>query len=226
MGMGNATQPWEQLTGEPSKWFDRFTQFCLLGPNRTLDAVYAKCARKPKSRKVAKRRGARASGVSKAWRDAVECWQWRARAAEWDKHERRKQQELYDAQQRAIMGQGYALQTERVAKLNAIAEQLWGDLQTPDKRWLPDAKSIGSGENAERIDFIRFNAPLFAQFRETLNDLALETNGRVRGVKLSGAVGVADLSGDDMAQLLLQEARIAEVWEAETLPATAEPPTA
>lgn len=222
----DATLLWEQRDGEPPKWFDRFTKFCLLGPNRTLEAVYAKCARKTKSRKVAKRRGARASGVSKAWREAVERWQWRERAAEWDKNERRKQQELYDAQQRAILEQGYALQTERVAKLNALAEQLWADLQTLDKRWLPDAKSIGSGENAERIDFVRFNAPLVAQWRETLNDLALETNGRVRGVKLSGAVGVAGMAGDDLAQLLLQEKRAADDWEAQTLTATAAPPKA
>ena len=37
--MSDATLPWEQRAGEPPIWFDRFTQFCLLGPNRTLDAV-------------------------------------------------------------------------------------------------------------------------------------------------------------------------------------------
>ena len=220
-----ATLPWEQRPDEPNKWFDRFSRFCLLGPNRTLDAVYAICARKPKSRKVAKRRGARASGVSKAWREAVERWQWRERAAEWDKNERRKQQELYDAQQHAILEKGFALQTERVSKLDQLARQLWDELQETDKRWLPDAKSIGTGDNAERIDLIRFNAPLVAQFRETLNDLAMETNGRVRGVKLSGAVGVAGISGDDLAQMLLQETRAAEEWETQTLVTPAAPPT-
>lgn len=221
----NATQPWEQRAGEPPIWFDRFTQFCLLGPNRTLDAVYAKAARKPKSRKVAKHRAGKASGVSKSWRDAVQKWEWRERAAEWDKNERRKQSEMYDAQQRAILEQGYALQIERVAKLNELAAQLWDDLQETDKRWLPDAKSIGTGDNAERIDLIRFNAPLVAQWRETLNDLALETNGRVRGVKLSGAVGVAGLSGDDLAQMLLQEKRAADEWAEETLVTSSAPPT-
>jgi hypothetical protein len=44
--------------------------------------------------------------------------------------------------------------------------------------WLPDVKQVGSGENAERVDIVKFNSALIAEYRSTLADLAAETGGR------------------------------------------------
>lgn len=46
------------------------------------------------------------------------------------------------------------------------------------KVWLPDVKQIGSGENATRVDIVKFNAALISEYRSTLADLAAETGGR------------------------------------------------
>jgi hypothetical protein len=46
------------------------------------------------------------------------------------------------------------------------------------KVWLPDVKQIGSGEKAERVDIVKFNSSLIAEYRSTLADLAAETGGR------------------------------------------------
>jgi hypothetical protein len=46
------------------------------------------------------------------------------------------------------------------------------------KVWLPDVKQVGSGENAERVDIVKFNSALIAEYRSTLADLAAETGGR------------------------------------------------
>jgi hypothetical protein len=43
---------------------------------------------------------------------------------------------------------------------------------------VPDVKSIGSGEFAERVDLVRFNAALLEQFRGTLDDIAQEVGQR------------------------------------------------
>lgn len=46
------------------------------------------------------------------------------------------------------------------------------------KVWLPDVKQVGSGEKAERVDIVKFNAALISEYRSTLADLAAETGGR------------------------------------------------
>jgi phage terminase large subunit len=68
---------WDRQEGEPNRWFQRFSQFRLLGYTRTIEAVYrADCLAKGR---VARR-------PYKSWFTAIEQWQWRARAEAWDKH--------------------------------------------------------------------------------------------------------------------------------------------
>lgn len=55
----------------------------------------------------------------------------------------------------------------------------------PDARyfvnlWVHDVKQIGTGEKSERVDIERFNAPLIEQYRKVLDDIAMETGGRIR----------------------------------------------
>lgn len=101
--------------------------------------------------------------------------------------------ELYDAEweqrrnvERAIVfEQEIAQDYGRVRKLVSIAEFLEGQIYEQDEGgnhqniWVPDVKSIGSGEDAERVDIVRFNAQLLEQYRRTLDDIAKEVGGRV-----------------------------------------------
>lgn len=84
---------------------------------------------------------------------------------------------------------GYAHWPTRVRDLVELAELLLDEIKTEDKRWLPDVKQIGSGEDIERIDIVRFNSPLIEQFRKTLDDISAELGERRRGIELTGKDG-------------------------------------
>src|SRR3990172_863502 len=73
---------------------------------------------------------------------------------------------------------GYALYQKRIADLNKVGELLFEEIMTEKKRWLPDVKQLGVGKDAERVDIVRFNAPLVAQYREALEDIAEEMGER------------------------------------------------
>ena len=36
----NPTRPYDQLLGEPDRWYQRFNRFCELGPTRTIVQCY------------------------------------------------------------------------------------------------------------------------------------------------------------------------------------------
>ena len=67
---------YNQLPGEPDKWFDRFQRFCHLGPNRSLLALYHQLI-SPTAR-----------SASKAWFHNADQYNWHARAAAWDADQR------------------------------------------------------------------------------------------------------------------------------------------
>lgn len=87
---------------------------------------------------------------------------------------------------REIMQTGLALAHERVEKLKELAAFLEDQIKEQneagqyDNVWLPDAKQIGSGKDAERVNLERFNSALIEQYRATLDDIAAETGGRQR----------------------------------------------
>ena len=80
---------------------------------------------------------------------------------------------------------GYAIFQKRIHDLNRLGELLLGEVLDDDKRWLADVKQIGSGEYAERVDIVRFNSTLIEQFRKTLDDIAAETGGRIKGIEVN-----------------------------------------
>lgn len=203
--MNAVTQLWERQPKEPTQWYERFQLYLYLGPARSLIAVYRAEA---KSKKSAEERG-RARNVPGAWFAAVKRWDWYARAIAFDDAERKKRDALYAARADEILASGFAVRFTRIAELNRLAELLQEEIWTDDKRWLPDVKQIGSGEDAERVDLVRFNTSVIEQYRQTLEDIAVEMGERVRGVKVSGSLGIAQMSADDLAKA----ADEADTWE-------------
>jgi len=76
-------KPWERQRDsdgrlEPRHWYERFTNFRLQGPDRSLLAVY-------RYWKAQGGAGARdVTYVAKAWEQAAEKWRWQERARAWD----------------------------------------------------------------------------------------------------------------------------------------------
>lgn len=118
-------------------------------------------------------------------------YNWSDRATEYDTTwEQRK-----NAEREAVLSRGLALEYERINRLYKLAELLEGQIYERNadsgvfhNLWVPDVKSIGSGEFAERVDIERFNAPLLEQYRKALDDIAKEVGGRVDNKNLSGSL--------------------------------------
>jgi len=90
-----------------------------------------------------------------------------------------------------ILGSGLALSHERVVSLKALAVKLESELNDEDGLWLEDFKQVGRGKETAVVRIVRFNGSLIHQFRNTLDDLAKETGGRVHKQEFTGAEGTA-----------------------------------
>lgn len=160
-----------------------FEDYYALGPGRSLTMLA--------ERYVAQRK----HGATTPTRHRATLGRW-SRQFAWQERVAQRDAELAAAAQQALERQraeaiqsGFALFFRRIARLNELAELLWEEINTEHKRWLRDVKQIGSGEFAERIDLIRFNAGLIEQFRKTLEDLAAEMGERAKGIEISGRGG-------------------------------------
>ena len=125
-------------------------------------------------------------------------YQWTERAKVYDAGwEARK-----NAEHEAVMNYGLALSHERLRKLYRLEALLEAQIyergldDVLHNLWVPDVKSIGSGEFAERVDIERFNSPLLEQYRKVLEDIAKETGGRVQKQELK--VDMSKLSDDEL----------------------------
>jgi len=125
-------------------------------------------------------------------------------------YEWKQRSSLYDAELEAKRNEkrrkefeaGLALDYERVNSLKRLANRLEDELK--QYLWLDDVKSVGSGENAERVELIRFNSALVEQYRATLDDIAKETGGRkVRTENLN--IDLSKLSDDQLARVIAGE---------------------
>ena len=74
--------PWDQQPGEPNRWYARFEQFRLAGPNRSLLGTL-NADREQRGKKKAR-------SIPGAWTENASRWRWRERAVAWDKQERRQ----------------------------------------------------------------------------------------------------------------------------------------
>jgi hypothetical protein len=209
---------WDRQPAEGPKAYKAFLLYRNLGARRSLDAAYQLSL--PEQQKSNKRATGR-------WTEWSRQFQWLTRAQAWDtwrqaEHER-IEQELEKEEIQRVMSLRYAKSYYRVEDLNTVAENLLKEIKETDKVWLPDVKSIGGGEFAERVDLIRFNAQLFQQYRGTLEDIAAELGGRVKKQEVTGKDGgpiqTQDVTLDDAERVarinsLLDKARTRRTGQA------------
>jgi len=172
-------EPWKKQPHEPTLWFRRFEAFLQMQPERTIQAVY---------REITKDDDNNAPG---SWYKQAQKWQWENRAAAWDAHLDAEWEKSLKRERTKVMRKRYALQHKRIEALDELAQKLIDYLGDEDNIWLPDVKQIGYGKFAEKVELIRFNAPLMSEIRATLADIAAERGERVKNV--SGDLSVAIL---------------------------------
>jgi hypothetical protein len=162
------------MEGESNKARAAFEDYFALGPGRSLTKLLAIYKKRPKPAPPTNQ-----LTTLKQWSTG---FKWQERIAE---REQAIAQEQVEGMKKAARETGYAVIEQRLRDLNSLAELLNSEIYEEDKRWLPDVKQAGN----ERVDIVRFNAPLIQQFRETLNDIASELGQRVKGLELSGKGG-------------------------------------
>jgi hypothetical protein len=123
-------------------------------------------------------------------------FEWQKRAADYEAYLDHQKTEMAERRRRQAMEQGLALDYERVTVLKNLTSLLLGEMLKKDPAtgkliniWLQDAKQIGSGIDAERVDIEHFNAAIIRELRGLLDDLAKETGGRKEKHEFSGPGG-------------------------------------
>lgn len=120
--------PWERQRSpdgelEPNLWFDRFTDFRLAGPERSLLGLYRQwLTDKGRERQKPPTR------APQVWHDAAEKWDWRKRAEEWDAELRRQRIEEEEEARREMLKrharQGREMQNVGAGGLEALAQRV------------------------------------------------------------------------------------------------------
>ncbi len=131
-------QPWEQQPGEASRWYNRFRVYLSLGHVRSVREVYRR-----------EKGYIRSRAVPSSWNQIYRQFEWRRRAEAYDEHQRK-----------IAFSDGMASDTERVKKLNELAECLYVRLKT-------------------EIDTMPVNDRLLAQYLALVDLLAKHTGGYV-----------------------------------------------
>ncbi len=117
------------LPDEPPRWFARYEAFRLLGPNRSVLAVYN--AGREKASK------GKSHTFPSSWGKAAEKWRWRERAVAWDASER----------QRRAKDQAESL---------AASREVWRQIGVTMRRRVSDFLDLFPETEVPGADFCRF----------------------------------------------------------------------
>ena len=195
---------WAQQPGEPPLWFLRFERYRLMWPH-SIPAIYRQIwreeRRKEREQRLKEGAGAERSGKERGiditlelelpkeapskWYELARKWLWKERAAAYDAHLTAELEAEIEGEKARVYAEGFAQRHRRIATLNAKAEQLLAMTEDPEKIWLADVKAVGTGEFAQRVDLVTFNAALFHELRATLADIAAELGERVKKKELA-----------------------------------------
>lgn len=177
--MSDERQAWDQIPGEPDRWYKRFTRFRLMEPVRTIATVWQE-----ESKSNEKRR----SNAPGTWYEIARLWKWEERVATWDAFLDTEIEKEIASERKKILRTGLALQHKRVELLVKKAQQLIDITDTQSGIWVPDVKSIGTGKDAERVDLVQFNDAAFRELREYLTDIADEMGERTKKSEVALAI--------------------------------------
>lgn len=133
---------WARQPNEPGHWYDRLERFRLLGPGRSIEAVY--------------RQEKETGRPSKHWYAAAKTWRWGERAEAWDGAERELIREAeadrrFDARQKRLTEE----ETLRAGMFAALSKIEWGKLdQVQALGLLPQLRIFYSDMiKAERLEY-------------------------------------------------------------------------
>lgn len=182
--MDDERKPWEQRIdeGEPDLWYGRFWAYLRLGTKRSVNAVFKKENNKKQQETT--------MYPGPTWYEAAKQWEWSERSKAYDKFQREEEDRIIAEEKEKVLRSGFALMHKRVKELDRLTRKLIQMEKDDSKVWIPETRVIGSGENAQVIENITFNAPLYTLIDKYMDSIAKETGERVKVTKseLSGKV--------------------------------------
>ncbi len=153
----------QAMEGESTAWLSRFAVYCMQGPSRSVRDVYR-----------LERGNAESRSVPGSWTKATKAFQWRERAAKYDAWQRK-----------TLFSIGNAADTERVRKLDIIAERMYNRLL------------VG-------MDAMELNDRFVGQFLAVMDMLAKHTGGY--------APQRLEHTGKDGGKIEVEETKLNVVW--------------
>jgi hypothetical protein len=171
----------QRLPDESTKAYAAYLCYREFGASRSLEKVHQKLLKSTR--------------LLAGWSAKYD---WVKRAAAYDQEQERLREEARQAEIKKVMSKGFANAHTRVKYLNKLAKRQWKDMDNENNVWLPDVKQIGGGEFAERVDLVRYNAALDAEFRASLDDIAKETGGRVK----KAHIAVENMTNDELIKFI------------------------
>lgn len=203
---------WSHQRGETALWFGRFERYRLMWPHNIAELYRQEWREERRSARAGEEKGGKESGIDICleqespreapgkWYEMAAKYRWKERAAAYDAHMTARLEAEIEPERARVLVEGFAQVHRRIAVLNAKAEQLLAMTEDPHKVWLPDVKSVGTGEFAERVDLVQFNSALFHELRATLADIAAELGERVKKRELAITELPANVYGFDPDQ--------------------------
>ena len=171
-------QLWNRMKNENSKWYERFEQFRMLGPDRTLLGILNQMVVQPGEK--------RRTSIPASWSNAFVKFNWKARAEAWDDAERHKNRQANEkARQKArkarvsliLAGIGKCREAldvidpasakfgEVMTGIKTLSEQArieFGDAPTVSEITFNILKGVATGEMSVREAALRYNQEGFA----------------------------------------------------------------
>lgn len=171
------TSSWDRQADETATWYDRFTLYLYMGPERTVADAHRFATRMAK--------GA-ALGQLNSWRRAAQRNQWEERAAAFDAESGRK----------ALVGD------ERLRMVVELLHQVYGVLRRAELQTLSkeEARQLLPTFRLFFRDLLRFHQTEAAQFLSASDD----TNGDTSGDTSGDTNDNVELNADDLLKLMVQ----------------------
>lgn len=149
--------PWERQKGESGRWYYRFHDFLMLGPNRTMIGAIRKNGRK--------------AGARKYWNEKAIQYDWHNRADAFDQH----QAELEEEMRFEVLHSGLSLDWQRVHSLKKIADGEENLVLDTQKELKKDGQALNDSLTKRYVG-------VKSSYDKTLEAIAQETGGRVKRI--------------------------------------------
>lgn len=177
-----STNAWERSPAEPNKWFERFTMFLLLGPDRSIMAAFNQW-RVGKGRQLS-------SKTPQSWRRASDRWDWTRRAEQWDEAQRLEKLQIWQERQTRLREQEW---TAAQALLAKAGEMLGTSLTVTRDEAAEDGQT-----KVTVVQPARWNMADAAKFLDTASKLGRLAAGMAVTVDEHRTRPVADMTDDEL----------------------------